>query len=116
MSFADYEREFKEMKEAQGCYVVRSAGSLAVDLVIYDPKTNTWSLVEVKSIKPSVFTVRKKKENVDQWKEMLRLVKAYPKVKTYYAIRKKGIRTDGDKWAAWRLVKPKDLVKPFHWK
>ena len=114
MSASGYEREFRDMLQERGCFVLRSAGSLAVDLGAWDPIQGVYHIIEVKSFKPSHFSVRKTARGLAQWKEMMRLAKLYPECKVYYALRKKGLPKG--KWSSWRLVEPKDLVKPFHWK
>lgn len=113
MTASGFEREFREMLEAKGRFVIRSAGSLAVDLGSWNPETKEFSLIEVKSFKGSTFSVRKTARNLAQWKEMLRLAKKYPECRVYYALRKKGLPKG--KWSSWRIVEPKDLVKPYHW-
>jgi Holliday junction resolvase len=111
MSASDFEREYKRLLEADGIFVIRSAGSKAVDLVAYDPKTRTTHFIEVKAIGSNVFRVTKNKENFEQWKEMCRLVKALRGAEVYYAIRRKG----GSGWDAWTTIEPKYLKRPYHW-
>lgn len=112
MSASQYEREYKHQLEYERWTVFRSAGSLAIDLVaikragqtVADRKTLV-RLIEVKSFKGDVFTVRKTKRMVAQWHEMMKFDK---KFETYYSLRKKGQKT-------YRLLKPHALSKPYHW-
>lgn len=113
MSGSNYEREFKKILIQHGWTVFRSAGSLAVDLVALKslqlrsgpPNLVFAMLVEVKSFKPDVFTVRKTKRMLAQWHDMMKLSK---KFEVRYALRKK-------RQKSFRLVEPQVLKKPYHW-
>lgn len=114
MSGSQYERDFKRILESRGWTVFRSAGSLAVDLVALrsivlamppHPHVTVAMLVEVKSFKGDVFTVRKTKRMLRQWEDLMRLAEKFD---VFYALRKKGQKT-------FRLVKPSKLDKPYHW-
>jgi len=108
MSASQYERDYKHQLEREGWTVFRSAGSLAVDLIALKRLASgkiIVVLIEVKSFKGDVFTVRKTKRMLAQWHDMMKLAK---KFEVYYSLRKKGQKT-------FRLVKPKDLFKPYHW-
>ena len=109
MTGANYERELKTLLESNGWYVVRSAGSLAVDLVAIDPENGHTLLIEVKSFKPNTFYTSKCKQTKDQWKEMCNLQSKFNgHVSVFYALRKKG-QTD------YHFVHPNKLSKPYHW-
>jgi Holliday junction resolvase len=108
MSASQYERDYKHQLEAEGWTVFRSAGSLAVDLIALKRLPSgkiIVMLIEVKSFKPDVFTVRKTKRMLAQWRDMLKLAKKFT---VFYSLRKKGQKT-------FRLVKPSALRKPYHW-
>jgi len=108
MSASQYERDYKHQLEAEGWTVFRSAGSLAVDLVALKRLPSgkiIVMLIEVKSFKPDVFTVRKTKRMLRQWRDMLKLAKKFT---VFYSLRMKGQKT-------FRLVEPKNLLKPYHW-
>jgi len=111
MSASNYEREYKELLEGQGAFVIRSAGSKAVDLVAYFPESDTLHYIEVKAVGEESFRVTRSEKLKEQWLEMKRLVKALPGAEVYYALRRKGIRGSG----AWTTVEPKILRKPYHW-
>ena len=108
MSASQYERDYKHLLEDQGWTVFRSAGSLAIDLVALMRLPSgkiIEMLIEVKSFKGDVFTVRKTKRMLQQWHDMMTLAK---KFKVFYSLRMKGQKS-------FRLVEPKDLLKPYHW-
>ena len=108
MSASQYERDYKHQLEAEGWTVFRSAGSLAVDLIALKRLPSgkiVVMLIEVKSFKGDVFTVKKTKRMLGQWHDMMKLAK---KFKVFYSLRMKGQKT-------FRLVDPKDLLKPYHW-
>jgi len=106
MSASQYERDLKHELEAAGWTVFRSAGSLAVDLIALKEGNPTLILlVEVKSFKGDVFTVRKTKRMLQQWYDMLKLNRKFV---VYYALRKKGQKT-----FRWKM--PSALKKPYHW-
>jgi len=108
MSASQYERDYKYQLEAEGWTVFRSAGSLAVDLIALKRLPSgkiIVMLIEVKSFKGDVFTVKKTKRMLAQWHDMLKLAK---KFKVFYSLRMKGQKT-------FRLVDPEALVKPYHW-
>jgi hypothetical protein len=106
-----YERQFKHILEKAGFDVIRSAGSLAVDLVAIreiDGVQRTF-LIEVKSFKKKRFYPTLNKKTKEQWGEMLRLEGKYWNagqgvVHVYYALHKKN---DG-----WSIALPSNLAKP----
>lgn len=105
-----YERELKTLLESDGWYVVRSAGSLAVDLVAIDPENGHTLLLEVKSFKGNAYYTSKRKQTKEQHKEMCRLQSKFNgNVSVFYALRKKG---QGD----FHFIHPSKLSKPYHWK
>jgi Holliday junction resolvase len=104
-----YERELKGLLEARGQVVIRSAGSLAVDLVAINPKNGDAMLIEVKSYQGNAFYISKSKEMREQWAEMCRLESmCNGHTGVFYALRMKG-QTD------YKLVRPSRLESPYHW-
>ncbi|HEX9908625.1 MAG TPA: hypothetical protein VGB78_09225 [Thermoplasmata archaeon] len=109
MSGSNYERELKYLLECDGWYVIRSAGSLAVDLVAIEPENGHVLLLEVKSFKGDAFYISKSHRSREQHKQMLELSSKFNgHCSVFYALRKKG---QGD----FRLVHPHRLSKPYHW-
>ena len=107
-----YERKFKHILEDNGFDpVIRSAGSLAVDLVAIrrvDGIQRTF-IVEVKSFKTKRFYPTHDKKTKDQWTEMKRLENKYwndgqGTVHIYYALHKKN--------GGWKLALPTSLELP----
>ena len=106
-----YERQLKHILETNGFVVIRSAGSLAIDLVAIREVNGTQRtfLIEVKSFKTKRFYPSKTKETKEQWAEMKRLEDKFWKdgqgtVHVYYALHKKN---DG-----WSIALPSNLAKP----
>jgi len=106
-----YERQLKHILETNGFVVIRSAGSLAIDLVAIREVNGTQRtfLIEVKSFKTKRFYPSKTKETKEQWTEMKRLEDKFWKdgqgtVHVYYALHKKN---DG-----WTLTHPSNLDLP----
>lgn len=66
---ATFERQFKKLLEERGFFVIRSAGSRAVDLAALHPTKGCY-LIEEKSITGDVFRVTKTKDTKDQWEEL----------------------------------------------
>jgi Holliday junction resolvase len=105
-----YERQFKHLLEDAGCFVVRSAGSLAIDLVAVrevNGRQMTF-LIEVKSFKTKRFYSTHDQKTKDQWVEMKRLEKRFWKngmgtVLVYYALHKKN--------KGWAIASPSNLDK-----
>ncbi len=110
MNGADYERELKGILEDAGYFVTRSAGSHASDLTVVNKKTGSVMILEVKSFTGTAFSVRRKAEDLQQWREIMRMVDEMPAVAIRYALRRK--RENGDPW---RLIDPALLEKPYHW-
>ena len=109
VSGSGYERELKTLLESNGWYVVRSAGSLAVDLVALDPENGHTLLIEVKSFKGNAYYTSRRKQTKEQQVEMCRLEKMFNgNCSVLYALRKKG-QTD------YHFVHPHVLSKPYHW-
>ena len=106
-----YERQLKHLLEDAGCLVVRSAGSLAIDLVAIreiNGRQMTF-LIEVKSYKTKRFYPSKTSKIKAQWAEMKRLENRFWKngmgtVLVYYALHKKN---DG-----WSMSLPSNLEMP----
>jgi Holliday junction resolvase len=108
-SGSSYERELKGLMESDGYYVIRSAGSLAIDLVATDTENGRTIFIEVKSFKGDTFRISKTKETREQFKEMCRLQQMFNgNCSVFYALRKKG-QTD------YHFVHPSKLSKPYHW-
>ena len=108
-SGSSYERELKGLMESDGYYVIRSAGSLAIDLVATDTENGRTIFIEVKSFKGDTFRISKTKETREQFKEMCRLQQMFNgNCSVFYALRKKG-QTD------YHFVHPHKLSKPYHW-
>ncbi len=108
-SGSPYERELKALMESDGYHVVRSAGSLAIDLVATDTENGRTIFIEVKSFKGNTFRISKTKETRAQFKEMCRLESMFNgNCSVFYALRKKG-------QSEFRFVHPSKLVKPYHW-
>ncbi len=106
---SSYERELKTLLESDGWYVVRSAGSLAVDLVAIDPENGHTLLIEVKSFKGNAYYTSRRKQTKEQQMEMCRLEKKFNgHVSVFYALRKKG-QSD------YHFIHPHVLSKPYHW-
>ena len=104
-----YERELKGLLESDGWTVIRSAGSLAVDLVALEPENGHVMLLEVKSFKPKTFYISKSEKMKKQWKEMCKLEKMFNgHCSVFYALRKKGQKEI-------RFIHPHVLSKPYHW-
>jgi len=106
-----YERQLKHILETNGFVVIRSAGSLAIDLVAIREVSGVQRtfLIEVKSFKTKRFYPSKTKETKEQWAEMKRLEDKFWKdgqgtVHVYYALHKKN---DG-----WSIALPSNLAKP----
>jgi Holliday junction resolvase len=106
-----YERQFKHFLEDAGCDVIRSAGSLAVDLVAIREigGVQRTFLFEVKSFKTPRFYPSHDEKTKLQWAEMKRLEKKYWKngqgaVHVYYALHKKN--------KGWAIALPSNLDKP----
>ena len=109
MTGANYERELKTLLESDGWYVVRSAGSLAVDLVALDPENGHTLLLEVKSFTGNAYYTSRRKQTKEQHVEMCKLQKKFNgHVSVFYVLRKKGQKE-------FRFVHPSKLVKPYHW-
>ena len=114
---ATFERQFKKLLEERGFFVIRSAGSRAVDLAALHPTKGCY-LIEEKSITGDVFRVTKTKDTKDQWEELCRLQKRFVKdnpfeegqsgIYVLYALHKAR--------QGWRLLLPTDLQKPYHWR
>ena len=117
---APYELQFKHILEDNGCDVVRSAGSLAVDLVAIREVGGIQRtfLFEVKSFKTKRFYPSHDEKTKLQWAEMKRLEKKFWKdgqgtIHVYYALHKKN---DG-----WAIAMPSNLNNPelhsdlIHW-
>lgn len=107
-----YERQFKHILEDAGFDpVIRSAGSLAVDLVAIrriDGIQRTF-IVEVKSFKTKRFYPTHDQKTKDQWAEMKRLEERFWKngmstVLVYYALHKKN--------NGWAIALPSNLDLP----
>jgi Holliday junction resolvase len=104
-----YERELKALLESDGWYVVRSAGSLAVDLVALDPENGHTLLIEVKSFTGKTYYTSKNRKTKEQQREMVRLQRMFNgNCSVFYALRKKG-QSD------FHFVHPHKLSKPYHW-
>jgi Holliday junction resolvase len=106
-----YERQLKHILETNGFVVIRSAGSLAIDLVAIREVNGTQRtfLIEVKSFKTKRFYPSKTKETKEQWTEMKRLENRFWKegqgtVHVRYALHKKN---DG-----WAMSLPSNLEHP----
>lgn len=106
-----YERKFKHILEDNRFDVIRSAGSLAVDLAAIREVGGIQRtfLFEVKSFKTKRFYPTKTKETKEQWAEMKRLEEKYWKsgqrtVFVYYALHKKN--------AGWAISLPSNLEQP----
>jgi len=104
-----YERELKGLLESDGWTVIRSAGSLAVDLVALEPENGHVMLLEVKSFKGDVFRVSRSGRSREQHKEMCELSSKFNgHCSVFYALRKKH-------QSEFRLIHPHKLSKPYHW-
>jgi len=106
-----YERQLKHILETRGFVVIRSAGSLAIDLVAIREVGDVQRtyLIEVKSFKTKRFYPSKTKETKEQWAEMKRLEDKFWKdgqgtVHVYYALHKK--------YDGWSIALPSNLAKP----
>ena len=106
-----YERQFKHHLEDAGFDVIRSAGSLAVDLVAVREIAGVQRafLFEVKSFKTKRFYPSHDEKTKLQWAEMKRLEGKFWKrgkgtIHVYYALHKKN---DG-----WMMALPSNLNKP----
>ena len=105
------ERQFKHLLEDANFVVIRSAGSLAIDLVAIrevNGRQMTF-LIEVKSFKKKRFYPSMNKKTKEQWAEMKCLEKRFWKngmgtVLVYYALHKKN---DG-----WAIALPSNLDRP----
>ena len=115
-----YERKFKHILEDNSFYVVRSAGSLAVDLAAIREigGIQRTFLFEVKSFKKKRFYPSMNKKTKAQWTEMKRLENKFWKdgqatVHVYYALHKKN--------NGWAIALPSTLDMPLlhsdltHW-
>ena len=115
-----YERQFKHHLEDAGFDVVRSAGSLAVDLVAIREVGGIQRtfIFEVKSFKKKRFYPSLNQKTKDQWAEMKHLEGRFWKngqgtVHVYYALHKKN--------KGWAIAMPSTLDKPelhsdlIHW-
>lgn len=110
MDGAKYERELMDILQALGNFVVRSAGSHNIDLVVVSLRTGAVMIVEVKSFTGNVYSVRRKRKEFEQWEAIMNLIKVLPSFITVrYALRQKGGRGAG-----WRLISPAVLAKPYH--
>ena len=117
---SQYERQLKHLLEEAGCVVIRSAGSLAIDLVAIreiNGRQMTF-LMEVKSFKTKRFYTTHDQKTKDQWAEMKRLEERFWKngmgtVLVYYALYKKN--------NGWAIALPSTLDMPLlhsdltHW-
>jgi len=108
---AGYERELMHILRANRNFVVRSAGSHQCDLIVVSLRTGAVMILEVKSFTGGVFSVRRKAADLEQWHEILNLIKELPSFITVrYALRQKSGKGD-----QWRFISPAVLEKPYHW-
>ena len=109
MTGSDFEREIKTGLQSTGWFVIRSAGSKAVDLVAIDPENGHTLLLECKTFKEDTFRISKTKELREQHAEMCRLQSMFNgHASVFYVLKKK-------RQNEIRFIHPSRLSKPYHW-
>lgn len=94
-SDSQYERELRKLLEKQGWLVIRSAGSLAFDLIAIKPQETR--VIEVKADRGDRYYTTNNKDQYDSLNKLAR--NGY---NCHYYVRWKG-RRKGNQWESWEL-------------